>query len=450
MARAGGSRVGTWVERRLRAVLQKAMLRWGGGMAGSRYGRDFAWDGGLPGSRFDYESEAGDPALNGVVAICLGWIADNFPEAELRVVHDVEDGMPDPVHGHALTELVADPNPYYDGDTLWAATLVDYCVNGNAYWLKVRSQGGRVVELWSLPYWQVRPCWYDPPHPQASEFISHYVYTVGGEEQGFPRGDIVHFRFGRDPRNPRLGMGRLKAVLREIVTDNECAIYGAALMRNMAIPSVHISPADKDVEFSDEDAGEFRRQWRARYGGEQRGVPMVATVPVKVDRLQLSPEELALDRFRNAPEARICAALRISPMVVGLSVGDLQRSYANYSVARRAAYEDCLMPLGRRSARTLERQLLGDLGGRPGERVVWDYSRVSALREDRTAVYRRNTIAVMGGWMTVNEARSGAGLPVADGQDIYLRQQPAGGGKGVGGLMPGLGEGSDDGSEESE
>src|SRR5205085_2353382 len=40
----------------------------------------------LPGTQFDYRELAGDPELNAVASICLGWIADNVVEPRFQVV----------------------------------------------------------------------------------------------------------------------------------------------------------------------------------------------------------------------------------------------------------------------------------------------------------------------------------------------------------------------------
>lgn len=405
---------------RFGAGLKAFRMAWSGTGGGGAYG-GLRWPGlslgTLPGARFDYESAAGDLLLNAPVAICLGWIADNVVEPELRVVRGWNDGTPEPIDGHALTSLLRHPNPFYDGDALWAATAVSYSAHGNAYWLKVRNGAGLLKELWWVPHWQVEPRW----PSDGSEFISHYVYRVNGTETRIRREDVVHFRFGIDPGNPRLGQSRLRAVLREIVTDNEASSFMAALLRNMGVPGVLITPVGDQVEIADEDAAEMKRQFKARYAGENAGEPLVPTVPVKVEQLSLSPEELVLDRVRNAPEARICGALRIPTLVVGLNVGDMTKTFANYGQARKAAYEDCLMPMARRFASTLNDQVLYEVGDPRSERCEWNFTRVAALREDLTDVFRRNNLGVGGGWMTVNEARARAGLEPDPKGDLYLR-----------------------------
>jgi HK97 family phage portal protein len=355
----------------------------------------------LPGSTADWEQLAGDLLENSVVALCLGWIADNIVEPVLQVQRQKIT-----VEGHPLPALLDQPNPFYDGDALWAATAVSYCAHGNAYWLLIRDERRRLSEIWWAPFWQVTPCWDDA----GTEFITHYLYRVNGQEYRLPPEDVLHFRFGIDPQNQRLGLSRLRAVLREVVTDNEAATYMAAILRNMAIPTVIITPTDAVTTVGNTTAQSLEKQYQEKFSGENRGKPLIPARPVRVERLSLSPEELVLDRVRQFPEARICGALRIPALVVGLNVGDQTRTYANYSQARKAAYEDCLMPLGRRLARAVARQLLHELGDPNRERLAWDYSEVAALRDDLTEVFKRNNLAIAGGWMTPNEARRRANL----------------------------------------
>jgi len=58
---------------------------------------------------------------------------------------------------HPLAALVDKPNAYYDGVALWMATLVSWCITGNAYWLIVRDGALRPVALWFAPPWSITP-----------------------------------------------------------------------------------------------------------------------------------------------------------------------------------------------------------------------------------------------------------------------------------------------------
>jgi len=399
---------------RIGAALKAAQLAFSGG------GRPVmrSWTTGLlPGASFDYEAAAGNPTENSAVSICLGWIGDNFPEARMVIERSGAAGPSELRYEHPLLSLVSNPNPSYDGDALLAATAMSYAAFGNAYWYKARNVAGRVTELWYVPHWQVVPAW----PADGSEFISHYEYRVNGRVFTWRREDVIHFRFGFDARNSRLGQSRLWPVLREIVTDNEAATMMAALLRNMGMLGVLITPSSPSIELQDGDAEAIKKTYRVRHTGEAAGEVMVNAAALKVERLGLSPEQMVLDKIRRIPESRIAAALRLPAMTVGLSVGDEQRTFSNYAQARRAAYEDCLGPMQRRFARQLSKDLLPELGGRSNERVGWDYTQVIALQDDRMEVYRQTVMAVRGGLMKVNEGRQRIGLAPDPGQDVYLR-----------------------------
>lgn len=408
-----------------RAAFRMRFTGAGGQGLNSLYG----WISGiLPGTQQEWERLAGPLWLNPVASICLGWIADNFVEPELVVQRQRPDGTREIVRGHALPELIGAPNPYYDGDTLWQATLLSYCTDGNAYWIKARAAGGsgRPVELYWVPHWLIEPRWPE----DGSEFISHYVYRVQAEEIRLERSEVIHFRFGIDPDNQRRGLSRLRAMQREIYQDNEGSTYGASLLGNMAVPSVLITPEKAGsgvapARFGKDQIDQIREQWAEQAGRDRRGRPIVTTGAVTIQTLSLSPEELALDKIRQVPEARICAALRVPAMVAGISVGDAQRTYANYGEARRAAYEDCLLPMGLRMARTLRRELLPDLDPSPDLLVAWDYSQIRALAEDQDQVHRRAVADYRGGIVRRSESRRMIGLEsLAEDEQYY--SPPAG------------------------
>lgn len=411
-----------------RSFLRIPFPGWGGRGGGSG-GVGGGWRGGypwgtLPGTQHDYIREVGDPALNSAVSICLNWIADQFPEPEFQVATRRQTKEWTPVPNHPLVKLINEPNGYYDGDALWASTITDYNISGDAYWLKVFGMGGlgRPVELWHLPWWMVEPRW----DSEGREFISHYAYRVEGKEYRLERREVVHFRFKTDPYT-RKGVSRLVPVLREVFADNEAATYTAAILRNMGIPGCIINPKfpERD-EFNKESRDEFETAWSSRFTGDGRGKPLMPSMPVEVEPLGLSPEELVLKEIRTIPTERICAALRLHPGVVGLTNGQGPTAFDNggqHRAGREAAYEDCIIPLQRRCARILDRDLLPDFEGTAlqNRSCRWDYSGVRALQEDADAVAKRWILILSNGGCTLNEAKAALQLkPEPKGEVYYL------------------------------
>ncbi|BDI29410.1 hypothetical protein CCAX7_14610 [Capsulimonas corticalis] len=368
-------------------------------------GRGGLWNW-LPGSNYNYEREAGDLWKNSLVSIVLSWMQDNFPEAPFVVRKTVvSTGKSVADHGHPLSLLLAQPNPFYGGDVLWAATILDLATDGNAYWIKVPNAIG-VAELWWIPASMIEP---DYPS-DGSEFITQYIYTVNGRKYYYKPSQIVHLRDGTDPdARGRKGLSRLKAQLREVCTDNEAATFNAAILRNMGIPGLIIAPQAATTPLTPEDRRKLVDNWSERFGGDKRGEPFVWNTPINVQGMGHSPRDLEVGLMRRIPETRIAAAFGLSPIVVNFLAGLEHGTMANYKEARKAAYENCLIPMYRRIALQLDVQLLPDFETDRRYRCGFDLSEVRALQDDVNALFERLENAAGGPFITPDEAREAAG-----------------------------------------
>ena len=357
---------------------------------------------------------------NSIVLAVVGWVARTFPEAPLRAYTRTPEGD-EVVFDHDLELLVEQPNEFYAGPLLWMATLADYFLDGNAYWLKVRNGRTKVAELWWLPARFLEPRW-----DSETDYISHYDYRPGGETLRLEREDVVHFRYGLDPDQPRKGKSPLACVLSEVLTDAEAAQYTQAILHNLGVPGVILSP-DESQSLTDEELEGIKAKFTERFTGTHRGEPLVLTAKTKVDKLSFSPTELNLRELRKLPEERITAVFGLPAIVAGLGAGLDRSTFANMKEAREAAYELLVIPLQRSIAAEVQLQLLPDFSGRAGGRsrlrCAFDTSNVRVLQEDQDALVSRLAVAVASSLMTPNEARSKIGLPPAADDQGDLRLQ---------------------------
>jgi HK97 family phage portal protein len=370
--------------------------------------------------------KVGDGSGSSIVMAAVGWIARNFPEAPVRVQRRNDDGelevATDDVAADAFLELLRRPNDWYSGPLLWMATLVDYWVRGNAYWVKIRdrSTGGRVVALWWIPSWAIKPKW---PESDPSIYVSHYLYQPNDESEiEIPPEDVVHFRWGFDPQNIRLGLSPLGTVLREIFTDEEAASYTGTVLRNLGVPGIVISPGE-DVDLEPDDADAIKEQFRQQFAADRRGDPMVLGATAKIDRVSLSPAELDLRVLRRIPEERVSAVLGVPAIVAGLGAGLDRSTFANFAEAREAGWEENIIPTQRLLAAELEAQLFDDfVDDLEGYLIDFDTSDVRVLQEDENERWARYGKAASDGLIPISDFRRGVGLPVDDElHDVYLR-----------------------------
>lgn len=362
-----------------------------------------------PGSHFDYAREVGDPWRNSAAYVCLAWLARNIVKPELEVCRESGDDESEEVDDHPLVALLDRPNPYMSYADLWKFTVLQFAT-GNAYWLKVRSNAGKVVELYPVPNWMIEPRSTDP-----ARLVEWYQYSPGTEGIPLKPSEVVHFRNGVDPDNPMRGLSDFGYLARELFSDNAVNTLIAATSRNLGVTGLVITPADGE-QILPEDVEDIRTSMWRRTTGDNAGMPLVLRGAVKVDRLAWSMKEMDLASLRNGPSERICAALGLNTMAVNLPSDS--KTYSNYAESLRAAYHDGLIPLGDAFAEALYRQLLPDLGDPATERVHFEWDRVDALAEDQNAkadrvgkLYQQYQV------ITRAEARACLGYDAEEGRD---------------------------------
>ena len=387
------------------------------------FNRSRGWGVLLARTRIDYRTEIGDPSTNSIVGAVVGWIARNFPEAPVRVVPEGgqltgETILPGPTGIGAMLRLLERPNRHYSGVLQWMATVVDFIVRGNAYWIKVRSPGGRVIALWWVPERMMEPRW---PEDDPSVFIGWYEYTVDGTTHYLRPDDIVHFRNGIDPNNPRKGRSKLDALAREIFTDDEAANFTASLLKNLGVPGVVLSPANSGGPIARTDPESVKTSFMEKFGGDKRGEPLVLTGPTDVKVLSFNPTEMDLKSLRRIPEERVSAVLGVPAGVAQLGAGLDRNTFTNYGEANKAAYTQGVIPDHRLFAAELEVQLLPDFTSDwEAYDVFFDWTQASAMQEAADAIWKRHESAATKGLITRAAFKKAVGAKVDDADEVYV------------------------------
>jgi HK97 family phage portal protein len=190
---------------------------------------------------------------------------------------------------------------------------------GDAFLYKNKNAQGQVVQLVPIM-----------PHlvevrGNQEELITHYEYYQhgkGGENMKIPVDDIVHIRQGIDPNDHRRGHAPLKGVLREILGDEAAGQWSAALLHNMAVPGVVLSPRNDSLGGpTREEAEAISESYKQKFGGQNRGAPMVLSGSMNVDIVSFSPDQMKLQELRRLPEERISAVLGVPAILAGLGAG---------------------------------------------------------------------------------------------------------------------------------
>ena len=396
-----------------------------GEKAQSRYNQNY----GLDSSVYGYNTtsgfwetkqleEIGDGSANSAVIACLNVLSTAFSEPMLQIVKMDELGNRDVNFKHPLFDLWRRPNPYMSSGLISHYIVLALNTVGDAFLYKNRNSKGEVVQLVPLmpSLVQVRG--------NDKELITHYEYFVHGSGNALdlPYDDVVHIRQGIDPNDHRRGHAPLKGVLREILGDEAAGQWSAALLHNMAVPGVVLSPRNDAMGGpTREEAEAISESYKQKFGGANRGQPMVLSGSMNVDVVSFSPDQMKLQELRRLPEERISAVLGVPAILAGLGAGLDSATYNNTSELREFFTEQKLIPLWKTVANELTHQLLLPDFGESEYICEYDVTQVRALQEDMDELYKRVNTGVQGGWITIGEARRVVGLETDDRHDIYLR-----------------------------
>jgi HK97 family phage portal protein len=354
-------------------------------------------------------------SANGVVFACLSTLAFSFPEPPLRVYRETKSGL-EVLPDHPMNALLRRPNSQMGMAEMLRFSVVYEAIGGNVYWYKLRDKTGKVMEVIPLSDAIISPV------AGGVKLVDHYLWDKGdGRPEKIDSGDVLHVRWMPDPLAPWRGMAPLQAVAREVDSDNEAGRYQFALLKNDAVPRVVVTSASPTPPDSG-TVDRMRHEWQDRYGGENRGMPMILGGGMDVKTLSLNLEQLAFDALRRVPETRICAAMRVPPVLAGVGAGLEQMTYNNVGGMQKFYTERTLIPLWRAFEDEITADLLPEYGKNSGDVVVaFDLHKVQALQDDLKELRTWATGAVSAGYLTVNQALSTLGMPQVKGGDVYLR-----------------------------
>lgn len=350
-----------------------------------------------------------------IVMACINWISRAFSEASPTVFKLNDQGDRQALPGHRFLKFLRTPNPYYNMSKLMGAGLISYYLDGNAYFFKERGDGGSgyTRALYYVPHYLIRP------KAEIGQFVTYYEYNVNGQTYRIPPERIVHIRHGLDPYNPISGRKILDPVLSEIYTDEEAASFVAALVRNTAIPGIIIMPDTDKVKVDPADALSLKENFKRKFGGDNRGEPLITNFAAKVEQMGFSPEQLQFKEVRRLPEERVAAQFQIAPVVAGLGAGLDKSTYSNYEQAEKHSYQSALIPAWSEFADEFTSQLLYEFtGGSTSEYVFeFDYSEVRALQESEDAKVNRMTRLWVQDGIMRSELREAVGFDFDPGRD---------------------------------
>ena len=271
-----------------------------------------------------------------------------------------------PVEDHPFLDLVSTPNTHESGVLFWRQRWADYLLDGNAYSLVL--QQGSLVSLARLHPARTSPV------PNKGGWAQFYEYN---DQIRYQAEDILHLRSisWEDDPSSLYGQGIIRAARRDLNTEL-AAVKRAEISNKLGRPDVLVQPPDGRT-WSPPQVKKISNQFKSWLSSNDGGA-MVMGGTSEVEQLSWSPRDLENMAQRGYTRETLGALLGVPPGQWGLPT-------ANYA---QTAQMDATYWKHRESDAALADSVdskLAERLGKPGDRVVTDFSGVRELQEDRTA-----------------------------------------------------------------
>lgn len=341
---------------------------------------------------------------NELIYACISKKANASSQIAMTVRRNA-DAEPD--ENHPLKLLIQQPNPYMSEFDFWSAVIIFQQLAGRALFEKERSKAGQVVRLWPL-----RPDW-TTPVPQGNLIVAYEFRVPGKTPVTLDAADIVDFSL-LDPFLQFDGWPPAAVAARIGDVDNATTDHIKNIWEHGGIPAGLIKSTQRLVK---EQVDVIQSQFLERYGGSANWLkPMVLDTDAEYQKVGFSFQELGFETLDARSEARICMVMDVPPILVGAKVGLDRATYANYGEARRAWWQDSLIPMYTSFLDVLQNQLGNEFGD---PLIEFDFNAVPALQEERNSRWQRATVAWNAGAITNNEFRAEVGLPERPEGDVF-------------------------------
>lgn len=370
----------------------------------------------------DVAQVVGNGTKSSVFAPIGFWMQRAFMEAKPMAYRLMRDGKMRDEPKHEFLKLLAKPNPFYSAKNLIGGALWDYMTDGNGYWLKIREQRGNRIwyeDVVSPVKWILwAPSSFIMPVGDEFDFISGYQYTAAGRTVLVAPENVVHFRHGLDPDDPRRGLSPLRSQLNELAADSKASSMMARLLHNMGIPGLMASPKNQDVGWGSQSPEDIKQVLIDKTTGARQGEPIVFHMPTDLQQFGFEPRRLELGGLRSTAEERLCAVFGIHAAVIGYGTGMEQTKVgATLAELRKLSYLNGVIPVQDDFAAEIERAFDREYAG--GLLFYFNRDEVEALAEDRKILMDTALAGWQGDLLTMYEAREDIGADTEDWMKVF-------------------------------
>lgn len=301
---------------------------------------------------------------------------------------------------HEILDLLYRPNPFQTRSEFWKITTINKKLTGEAFWLKVRDNRGKVSELWNL-----RPDLITII-ADKEKFIGRYELTkTDGTNELFEPTDIIHFK-DPNPQNIYRGLSPLLPAQSRIQTEDFATSFQRDFFANSARPDALLISEDS---LAPEQREELQASWNSKYRGKGKSA-RIGILEGGMTYQQVSVTQKEMDYIESLKFTRddIMVAFGVPKSVI--TTDDVNLANANSGL--RTFLSETIKPEISGLVEVINEMLvIPDFG----ERFYVDFQ--DPTPEDRD-MKLKEYVAGYGKWMTANEIRELLNLEPLEGGDV--------------------------------
>lgn len=346
-----------------------------------------------------------------LLAMCISAWGVEYPQARFTLYNDKGE----PQLKHAFARLLDQPNETMDWSEFQVISAMFRLYTGTTYVHLIRNKSDNLIALQPRHAIEITKRIVDNRH------VGWWHTDDMGRRTPVEMRDIIAIPWVfRSPGDIRVGVAPLASCWTSFGTYQSIDDFIYQFISNGGTPGTAIIAKD-GLEGTDEDKQKLKDDFRHNYGLAAGNVGKSILLEGDFDVKQLSTtlKDLALDGLRNTPEANICGAFRVPPMLIGANVGIQKSTYSNMGEARKSFAEHTLVPMWENDASRLSSILAAEYG-LDGWYLQPDTSRVAALKEDEDKRNARAVTNFQANLFSRDQALAYIGEEAVDGAPVYL------------------------------
>lgn len=349
-----------------------------------------------------YETQ---PALRSVIS----FLADNVAGLPMKCyVRESDTDRPRDTESR-FARVLANPNGWQTEHELIRATVSEYLLHDEAFWLSIPYDNEVGWLIASIP-----TEWVKTKTNDGLE-VSRYLITnpISQTITEATPADVIRFA-GWSPHGSAGSATRIEA-LKEILAEQISAWnFRNATWRNGGRVQQWIS-RPLDAPWGEDDRKRFAESWRNRFAGDlgtdTGGTPLLED-GMRLETTQFNAREAQWAEATRLSREDVCAVYHVNP---GLIYHSDATTYASAKDNARALYADTLAPLLDMMQQRINAALIAQLGMDGSHYCEFDLdAKLRGSFEEQAQVMQSSVGAP---WMTRNEARARLNLPAIDGGD---------------------------------